>query len=197
MARKGRKRKWRGQKLAHTKEVAVERAPDDRIRASLQPHRRCVREEDRLSEKAESPLGRLNLRDVITDEQYEAGLRYALIVGQYQAIIGVPRSTSGAGRGFPCTGEATCGAVAGIPCLCRERRVRYDAAFEALMGAGQRAAKAVARVAVWREEAADVEHLRTGLINLARHFGLTGRRDRSTIRNTNCGIAPELDRAPT
>ena len=71
LARRGRKRKWRGQKQAGSEVVEVERAPDDRMRASLQPHRRILPEADRMSEKAESPLGRLNLRAVITGEQYE------------------------------------------------------------------------------------------------------------------------------
>lgn len=183
MARRGRKRKWRGSRLPGTNAPAIERAPDDRMRAARQPHRRGLPEHDRLSEKAESPLGRLNLRGVITEEQYEAGLRYAVVVGEYRAVIEAPRQMSGSGRGFSCWADAVCNAEP-EKCICRLRYSRYDFAFGAVMDAGQRAAKAVSRVAVFREEIApaDVEDLRAGLVNLARHFGLTGRRGKCSIR---------------
>lgn len=192
MARKGRKRKWRGQKLPHADDPVVEREPDDRIRASRQPHRRGLPEEDRLSEKAESPLGRLSLKSIITEEQYEAGLRYAVVVGQYRAIICAPRTISGSGRGIACSGDEFCGEIDNVPCLCRERRVRYDVAHAALLDAGQRAAKAVGRIAVWREEIewSAIDDLRAGLINLAKHFGLTGRANKNSIRSTQCATAP-------
>jgi len=110
----------------------------------------------------------LALRAVITSDQYDAGCRYAVIVGEYRSVIEAPRSIGGSGRGFAC-----CGGLAD-DCECYRRRRRYESAFEALMGAGRMACIAVGRVAVHREEAA-IEALRDGLAVLARHFGY-GRR---------------------
>lgn len=155
----------------------VDREPDDKIRAGRQPHRRHLREADRLDERAESPLGQLALREIITEEQYEAGIRYAVVVGQYRATIEAPRGVfHGSGRGVSCFADVICQAEPD-KCPCTMRKVRYDDAYAAVWQAGQRAAKVVARVAVHREEiaAADVRYLRDGLVYLARHFGLTGR----------------------
>jgi hypothetical protein len=49
--------------------VRADRKPDDRIRTSRQPHRRDLKDEDRLSERAESALGRLALRGVIDEHE--------------------------------------------------------------------------------------------------------------------------------
>ena len=51
---------------------------------------------------------------------------------------------------------------------------KYDAAFEALeSGAGNRAARAVAHVAVYDRPDFVMDDLRRGLSKLAEHFGLT------------------------
>jgi hypothetical protein len=180
VARRGRKRKPGHRHPSG--ELVREARPDDRLRTARQPHRREVAAQDRLSERAESPLGRLNLRGVITDEQYEAGLRYCVIVGAYRSVIEAPGGGGGSGRGFSCVTQWT-GSIAFCrekpgDCACTLRKARYDDAFCALMDAGQRAAKVVARVAVHREEIAhaDVDALRRGLDALAKHFGLRGRR---------------------
>lgn len=171
--------------------------------------------DDRLDEKAESPLGRLSLtgervdgkfKPFITAEQHDAGALYAHVVGAYRSVIEGPRSTGGSGRGFECGSEVgnpierqvrvgaavitmrawPCGA-SDDGCGCARRKARYDGAFEAVMRAGQRAAKAVARVAVHREDLApqDLVYLVEGLRALARHFGLTERRSSGHSRNAN------------
>lgn len=201
LGRRGRKRKS-GRRHPSGGLVAAERFPDDQVRASRQPHRRGLDVDDRLSEKAESAFGRLFLAGRISEQQHEAGLRYAAVVGSYRAVIGAPRSVSGSGHGFECviedpteTRERVFGLVMTVrrgacwdddePCPCRRRKAHYDAAFEHLMAVGQRAAKMVSRVAVHGEELPDgfFVYLVAGLNALAAHFGLTERRRGSSLRN--------------
>jgi hypothetical protein len=150
-----------------------------------------VAEDARLDQRAESPLGRLNLRDVITDAQHDAGVRYAAVVGAYRAVIEAPSGTSGSGRGFGCLADSPGGERACTfdpeACGCLARKTRYDRAYEAVAAVGQRAARAVARVAVWREEPTrqDLVYLKVGLTALAWHFGLTGQGRRAHSGNTN------------
>jgi len=144
--------------------------PDYRQRIAAQPHRRnCA---DPMHEKAESPLGRLNLRGVITDQQLEAGRRYAVITGAYRGSIGAPHGTAGGGYGG-CGGDC----IDPGTCECLRRKLAYDLAYGSLWDAGQKACKAVAHVAV-REldpEPFHVEPLLCGLSALVEHFGLTQR----------------------
>jgi hypothetical protein len=177
MARSGRKRKIG---LRHPGGELVRPHPEVRSLATLQPHRVWLPEEKRMDQKAASPFGCLNLLGVLTDAQYLAGLRYAVVVGKYRAVIETPRATSGAGRGYDCPGDLTCGRDPGEHCECRHRKECYDAAFAAVIEAGQRAARAVARVAVHGEQCprGALPDLRRGLDALAKHFG-AGRGQRS------------------
>jgi hypothetical protein len=169
MARPGRKRKIG---LRHPGGELVRPQFDMRSLATLQPHRVWLPEEKRMDQKAASPLGCLNLLGVLTDAQYLAGVRYAVVVGKYRAVIETPRATAGAGRGYDCPGDPKCGRD-GEPCECRRRKQRYDAAFAAVIEAGQRAARAVARVAVHGEQCPHgaLADLKRGLDALAKHFG--------------------------
>jgi hypothetical protein len=177
MARSGRKRKIG---LRHPGGELVRLHFDVRSLAALQPHRVWLPESKRLDQKAASPFGCLNLLGVLTDAQYLAGLRYAVVVGKYRAVIETPRATAGAGRGYDCPGDLNCGREPGPQCECRRRKERYDAAFAAVIEAGQRAARAVARVAVHGEQCprGALADLKRGLEALADHFG-AGRRGRS------------------
>ena len=174
MARRGRKRKI-GRRGANGDLLRAR--VDFRELAALQPHRVWLPEEKRLDQKAASPLGCLNLLGVISTRQYLAGIRYAVVVGKYRAVLETPRGTAGTGRGYACTGDLRCGLDAERSCECRLRKQRYDAAFAAVIEAGQRAARAVARVAVHGEPCPQglLDHLKRGLDALARHFGLTGK----------------------
>src|SRR6185436_961739 len=59
-------------------------------------------------QKAESELGRLEIRGQITGLQYLAGQRYAAQWRAYLATLDVPRSLQrGHGRGNPCDGCPT------------------------------------------------------------------------------------------
>jgi len=148
----------------------------------MQPHRRYLPEKYRLSEKAITTLGRLNLTGSIDDQQHEAGRLYALDCGAYFSSIGVPTGLAGGGGSYPCKGEASC-----RDCECRRRKSRYDSAFIALMDAGQQSAKVVAHIAVhdkWlgRDK---MPLLIRGLNALVQHYGLTSDRKSLTYRNTN------------
>jgi hypothetical protein len=175
MARRGRKRKIG---LRHPGGDLVRLQFDLRGLATLQPHRVWLPEEKRMDQKAGSPLGCLNLLGVLTDAQYLAGVRYAVVVGKYRAVIETPSATAGAGRGYDCPGDLKCGRGPGEDCECRQRKERYDEAFAAVIEAGQRAARAVARVAVHGEQCprGALPDLKRGLDALAKHFG--GRRKR-------------------
>jgi hypothetical protein len=170
MARRGRKRKIG---LRHPAGELVRPPFDFRSLATLQPHRVWLPESKRMDQKAASPLGCLNLLGVLSDAQYLAGVRYAVVVGKYRAVIETPRATSGAGRGYDCPGDLRCGREGGDPCECRHRKERYDAAFAAVLEAGQRAARAVARVAVHGEQCprGALADLKRGLDALAQHLG--------------------------
>jgi hypothetical protein len=178
MARRGRKRKIG---LRHPGGALVRPQFDVRDLATLQPHRVWLPEEKRMDQKAVSPLGCLNLLGVLTDGQYLAGVRYAVVVGKYRAVIETPRATAGAGRGYDCPGDPQCGREAGETCECRQRKERYDAAFAAVIEAGQRAARAVARVAVHGEQCprGALPELKRGLDALAKHFGSARREEHS------------------
>jgi hypothetical protein len=150
---------------------------DYRALAGQQPHRRWLPESHRSDERAGSTLGSLNIlyrtsvlpnanKPGVTDEQHEAGRRYAVIVGAYRAMIGAPRGDGGSGRGYACRGEEGC-----YPCLCLARQKNYSNAYEALAEAGRPAVMAVNAVAV-HDQRADLDSLRAGLTALARHFGL-------------------------
>ncbi|HLH96331.1 MAG TPA: hypothetical protein VKW08_14550 [Xanthobacteraceae bacterium] len=171
MVRRGRKRKIG---LRHPGGTLVQRGElEAKSFAALQPHRAWLPPEKRLDERAASPFGCLNLLGVISDAQYLAGLRYAVVVGHYRAVIETPRATSGSGRGYTCAGDLACGRDNPEACECRRRKARYDAAFAAVLEAGQKAARAVARVAVHGEQCprGGLADLKRGLDALARHFG--------------------------
>ncbi len=174
MARSGRRRKSGPR---HRSGELLRPHFDFRQLAALQPHRVWLPEEKRPDQKAASPLGCLNLLGVLSDAQYRAGVRYALVVGEYRAVIEAPRATAGSGRGYGCTGDAHCGRELASPCECRQRKERYDAAFAAVLEAGQRAARAVARVAVYGEPCprGALADLKRGLDALGKHFGWAGR----------------------
>lgn len=88
VTRKGRKRKAGGRKPSGD---LIARPVDYRSIAALNPDRRCLPISQRLSEKAGTLLGRLNLVGQISDGEYEAGTRYQRIVAQYLQMANAPR----------------------------------------------------------------------------------------------------------
>jgi hypothetical protein len=156
--------------------------PDPRGHVIAWPCRQHLDAKHRLSEKAASPLGGLNLLEIITDDEYQAGVRFAKIVHKYRATIDGPNPAAGGvdrvgGQNYIKQEE------------CERRRVAYDAAHLALQGSdpitGQRRSKAVRMVAVYGEScpAELMECLCLGLSALAAHFGLTSSR-KSVVINS-------------
>jgi hypothetical protein len=140
--------------------------------AQTMPHRQEVKPEIRHDPLAETKLGRLRLNGWITQPQYEAGDKYREIVLRYRAVIDAP-------RGEQSLAGVIVGPWGGSGALdddeARRRKDQYDAAFEALeCGAGNRAARAVAHVAIYNRIEFVLSDLRNGLTALAEHFGLTG-----------------------
>lgn len=177
--RKGRKRK----SGARSKSGSLVRATVDYLTlAANNPDRRDLPADKRLSEKAASLLGKFNLLSKISDAQYEAGRRYAVIVGAYLAMANAPRSTAGASRGPGCAGELKCPPDT---CACLAKTDRYTDAYEAVETAGRisifgahKVHIAVKRVAIHDQACFpdQVEPLKLGLSALASHFGLTNHR---------------------
>jgi hypothetical protein len=187
-SRRGRKRKWRGQKLGAQPDI-TERAPDDRLRASLQPHRRNLPLHLRLDERAGTPLGQLLLTGALNDSaasaigeeaaiRYQAGMLFAQIAVEYRSVIEAPRSVSGSGRVLLCEVNY-CGDNLDT-CTCYRRKIRYQEAYFALARAGKEAVIAVQRLAVFGEPIgiAGIIYLKEGLDRLAEYFCLTARTER-------------------
>jgi hypothetical protein len=160
MARSGRKRKigprHPGGQLKKKKQPI-----DDKVRASRQPHRRALMpflREQKLEvpevqkaiagEEAESPIGRLWLAGALAlsddadsqaaRDRYDAGNRFAQVVGEYRSVIETPRDVAGSGRGYAC--DPPLCRVYPDDCQCLKRRRRYMEAYEALAGGLRRAA---------------------------------------------------------
>lgn len=176
MARAGRKRKL------GTRYESGDIVPQPRVSreivASLQPHRQWLPEHLRLSPKAENFLGRLNLYGTVTDDQYEAGRRFAEIVQKYRSVIGAPKSNPAS-----ISGEFVRGSFELDEDECLARKIAYNWAVEAFSKAvvggvtspsnSQMALKAVSRVAVHGEECpTSVDYLIAGLDCLIGHFGI-------------------------
>jgi hypothetical protein len=162
ITRKGRKR--RSGYRTPSGDLARQKRPDDRLLAAMQPHRRQLPEKDRLSEKAVTVLGRLNLFGRITDEQAEAGRKYAAGVNAYRAVIGSmdPLMSPAPGFGKGMSDEEAI-----------RRKEAYDAAFELLSQLGNRPIRAVNKAAVYENTAyGAIDDLRLGLNALVRHYGL-------------------------
>src|SRR5581483_8965954 len=89
----GRKRKIgaRG-RTGRLKQKPKSERVEERVRlARSQPHRRGLKSQDKLSELAESPLGRLTLKGVLTAGERAAGETFAAIVNKYRTVIEGPK----------------------------------------------------------------------------------------------------------
>ena len=143
--------------------------------AASHPDRQGLPKEMRRDEKAATLIGRMKLIGHLTDEQLEAGRRYARDVVRYQQAVGAPKPNAAAIN--------LLGGGGGYIVYSREevhdRTQRYNAAFEAVNERGHKCARAVARVAVYEEAlpaGTELIHLTSGLDALVNHYGLTTRR---------------------
>lgn len=152
--------------------------------AQAHPDRQGLPESLRSHQNAGTPLGRLNLKGHITDEQLEAGRKYARDVRLFQAVYSGPKPFASA-----IDPGAAGGQIVPIPLQVEEIKRRidaYDDAFTALWSAGQRAARAVSRLAVydeWLPMPDALEQLQLGLHALVNHYGLTATTKSGNVRN--------------
>jgi hypothetical protein len=182
MAKAGRKRK----SGYRTASGALARPKVDfRAMAAGQPHRSWLPVDKQLDQKADSPLGALNLIGVLTDDQYLAGQRFSVIVGEYRAQLGGPTAVAGSGRGYDCN-PLGCADEGGM-CECLRRKNRYEGCYEILHEAGRKVLMVVNRVVLHGQRcmSGELESLRCGLNVLGRHLGLTGTRKSVHAGNRN------------
>jgi hypothetical protein len=158
--------------------------PDQRSHAASWPCRQHLLAKDRLNEKASTPLGGLNLLRVISDEEHEAGRRFAMIIHSYRAVIEAPNPAPGSndrgGMGYISPEEAS------------RRKSAYDAVYEhgfdAIENRAMRwaARKWVRDVAVYDQSCPGglaMDALKVGLSTLAAYFGLTSSRKSVLVNN--------------
>ena len=146
-----------------------------RVIAFRQPHRQEVPEPLRDNPKASWPLGILNLCGAITDQQYQAGVYYGADVRRYRArfLPECPHQSPASIAGYM---QPISGGISGTMTN-KEIATKYNDAVNAVMQAGQKAAKAVARMAVFEERCPIglEKMLNMGLSALVSHYRLTGR----------------------
>ena len=155
---------------------------DPKVIALRMPHRTAVPQSVAHDPKAEQHLGVYNLNGKITNQEYEAGKWYAETVNRYRAVIDAPKSSpsSNAGVLVPIFGGQP---YAMDDDEAQRRTSIYNAAFEVVGGVSQKAAKAVARVAVYGERCPDDlwRQFRLGLLALAVHRGLFTDTDKELV----------------
>lgn len=172
--RKGRKRKP-GPRHPNG-DLKEDKGIDPKVIAFRMPHRQEAPESLRHDPKAETPFGILNLKGVISDDQFDAGDRYAKTVKRYRSlIIGAPNDNPGSIAGFS---EPAKGGTELDEEAAERLKESHSAAFEALHNAGRPALMAVnhAVIKCLPCYAAIITPLRIGLNALISHYGLTNQR---------------------
>ena len=151
--------------------------------ALRQPHRRDAPIGYEHDQRAETPLGRLNLIGAVSHEEYRAANRFARIVSRYRVVIDAPKSSVASNAGIMEPKKS-------LPVIddADERKREYDGAFEALGTAGHIAACTVAKVAVQGEPCphAGFWSLIRGLRALREHFEQVDRRGKSEYLGNRC-----------
>jgi len=183
MARSGRKRKS-GYRRHPGGQLAAGPAVNYRAMAAMQPHRRDLPVEARLSPNATTELGRAKEKWQITQPQLLAGEEFARRTGQYLATIDGPSLTSGNGRWSGCNPSA-CGSD--DDCECRRRRRDYQELQEVIAQCGRRVEIVVKWVVIYNlvPSKSDLPLLVEGLQALAVHLRLTNQGNRRLYENRN------------
>lgn len=181
--RTGRKRKSGAR--GSTGRLKQEPHDSPQVIAMKMPHRRSVKPDARHDQKAESPLGRLNLNGFITNEQFRAGEMFASTVARRLSLMGAPNASPPSIAGFMQPGQP--GDVSDEPEHVRNARwiKQYDDAYERASQAGHLAMVALRFVAVQGLELphGSFPHLLRGLRELERFYGLTSWRKSPGMRN--------------
>lgn len=179
--RRGRKRKA-GKRYPSGDLVKQQEVMAARLIAFRQPHRQEVPESKRHEQEAEWPFGRLFLRGIISEVEYRAGKLYGRDVQRYRShyLADVPDPNPPSIAGFMQPVHGGGGPV--DDATANKIKDSYNNAVEALFDAGQRAAKAVARMCVFGEGCPTglQDHMIRGLQQLVTHYGLTPRNKRGT-----------------
>jgi hypothetical protein len=140
---------------------------DPKAVAKRQPHRRGVPAALAHDPKAECMMGRLCLNGVISETQYEAGVKYRTAVLRYRSAIEAPRASKASMAGViaaPAGGSSPISKRRQI-----EIRNGYMCAFEAIEQVG--AARDVAHCAVFDRPPFALDKVQRGLDALAVHYG--------------------------
>jgi hypothetical protein len=141
---------------------------DPKAVAKRQPHRRGVPAALAHDPKAECMMGRLCLNGVLSETQYEAGVKYRTAVMRYRSAIEAPRATEASMAGV------LAGPTGGGSAISERRQIElrnsYMRAFEVVEQAG--AARDVAHCAVFDRGPFAVDKVQRGLDALAVHYGL-------------------------
>ncbi len=175
--RRGRKRKP-GKR--HPCGDLVDKDIDPKVIAFPMPHRQGVPEKLRHDPKAGTEFGVLNLTGVISDDQFDAGERYASDVARYRSIIlSAPKESPPSIAGFS---EPRSGSSVVSEEIAERIRATFDDAFEALNAKGNRVLRIVNRAAVHNQrlEREYWPTLRIGLDALHVHYFLTNQRKRGS-----------------
>jgi|SRR6187455_1858403 len=153
--------------------------------AATQPHRQGLGDHA-ADQLAESELGRMVIRGIITRLQCLAGQKYAAQWRSYLATLDGPRSPQrGHGRGNPCGGCPS--AIDRRNCTCDLARRLWSRSTFALAAAGPEAVQMIARVACWDVPCPPwaLPVLICGLDALAVSLGLTTRNKSRPVENLN------------
>lgn len=168
MSRAGRKRKIADRKGGRI--VAAERTPmdDPTATARAQRFRDGANPENWRDQRRGSVLGRLLIRGLISDEQFEAGERWHGVVHRFARAWNIPMHTPRAVDLNAVRGGSN---VDLDPDEAKRIRRAYEDAFYALHEAGKQATNAVNEACV-RDEVPLLLALRIGLNALIVHFGI-------------------------
>lgn len=158
--------------------------------ARNQPHRRGLA--DFRDERAVDPLGRLALAGLIDADAYEAGKAWRVLVAAYRRALDAPIASP---RSLPAGPIAAVSELAepgtdGLDMRTPEERDlatrrRWAAAHLVLREAGYQVVAEVESVVVDGQEVRNLDSLRRGLGALAWHFGIAGRRRRTSHAATH------------
>ena len=151
-------------------QLVDEKPIEPKVIAFTQPHRQSVPEGLRHDPKAETHLGRYQLRGVITVYEYEAGKWYAGVVNRYRTLIDAPKPDAKSNAGVMLGGGGSRTEIDDDEAA--RRKAAYNTAVELLMDVGQRSAKAVKDTAIYDKPCLDLIPMRHGLIALAVHRGM-------------------------
>ena len=181
--RKGRPRKpGPRHKSGHLRRSAADPLDSPRSIAARMPHRRGLGEQA-LAPAAECELGRMRLRNEVSEPEETAGYVYGRMWRGYVSTLNAPHS--------PGEGQGRVSACVGCPspetrkyCLCDLRRRIWNEASRVLVSTGPGVVPVVHAVVILDRqcERGDLPLLKLGLSALALHYGLTNHRKR-TYRN--------------